>query len=763
MYSALIKRSGQFDAGWYLENNPDVAKSGMDPVSHYLRFGAAEGRNPNPLFDSLWYLKRYPDVAASGTNPFLHYLRHGQREGRASYDINKLINNANVAVVAHICHIELWEELKAYLRNIPVKYDLYVTAPEELSGEIDEMVLCTHPFARIRRCPNIGCDIAPFMALLPDLVKRKYTAVCKIHTKMGVVEPATWRRILLEGVLGSSELVKTILVSFVTRNDLYFVGSKDVFLSYRAQIRENENAIQRISDALYPGRPLPRDWGFFEGSVFWASHDALLKWSRISADPVFKTESGITDRQVAHAVEQVMLLPAAIDARLVGLVSENPKQVGHFSIELNAAPGSPSTQDFATLLRQRKKEHASTKGGLYIGGGSRFSKKIVAGNEGLGVNLIGPVTALNGLGVSSRGYMQALLSADIKLNVVRWRSGFERVREIPLETPTRPLQPINIVHLNMDYLSQGILSSTPLKEILSKERYNIAIFYWELIAVPAYWHDVVKAFDEIWCASDFVRKSISAITDRPVRLLRPSLAQNERSGTAGRRNFGIPEKRFVFFYSADFGSVVGRKNPKAFLDAYIAEFTPEENACCVIKINYSNSGDSVIQEIKSITASRPDVVLMEMLISDEELTDLYGSIDCYVSPHRSEGLGLTVIEAMMMGKPVIATPYGGVADFVNPATAYPLGYKLTEVPDGCWPYPEGYIWADPSISSIRETMRRVFMHPDEAAKRGVAGQICVKEMFSTEKASREIRQALEDIWTNCQMPPPNTSADTRAL
>ena len=40
----LIAASGYFDVDWYLRRYPDVAASGFDPIVHYLRHGAAEGR-----------------------------------------------------------------------------------------------------------------------------------------------------------------------------------------------------------------------------------------------------------------------------------------------------------------------------------------------------------------------------------------------------------------------------------------------------------------------------------------------------------------------------------------------------------------------------------------------------------------------------------------------------------------------------------------------------------------------------------------------
>ena len=77
-----IYASGLFDADWYRLQHPDVAASKLDPVTHFMRHGALECRQPSPYFDTAFYLARYPDVAASGMNPLLHYLRSGAAEGR---------------------------------------------------------------------------------------------------------------------------------------------------------------------------------------------------------------------------------------------------------------------------------------------------------------------------------------------------------------------------------------------------------------------------------------------------------------------------------------------------------------------------------------------------------------------------------------------------------------------------------------------------------------------------------------------------------
>ena len=79
----LLDGSRLFDAAWYLSTNPDVAAARLDPVEHYLEFGAAEGRDPSPFFDAEAYLAGRADVAAGGLNPLVHFLSDGIAESEA--------------------------------------------------------------------------------------------------------------------------------------------------------------------------------------------------------------------------------------------------------------------------------------------------------------------------------------------------------------------------------------------------------------------------------------------------------------------------------------------------------------------------------------------------------------------------------------------------------------------------------------------------------------------------------------------------------
>ena len=76
----LVKPSGLFEAAWYLENNPDVARSGIDPLRHFLLIGGFEGRDPGGDFSIAQYVADHREVKRSGLNPLVHYLIHKNNE-----------------------------------------------------------------------------------------------------------------------------------------------------------------------------------------------------------------------------------------------------------------------------------------------------------------------------------------------------------------------------------------------------------------------------------------------------------------------------------------------------------------------------------------------------------------------------------------------------------------------------------------------------------------------------------------------------------
>lgn len=81
-----IARSGYFDAAWYLQQNPDVLAGKLDPLRHFHRHGAFEGRDPSPHFDTLEWIMNNQWLIEQHRNPLLHYLDQQKTTNAVSDD-----------------------------------------------------------------------------------------------------------------------------------------------------------------------------------------------------------------------------------------------------------------------------------------------------------------------------------------------------------------------------------------------------------------------------------------------------------------------------------------------------------------------------------------------------------------------------------------------------------------------------------------------------------------------------------------------------
>jgi len=107
---------------------------------------------------------------------------------------------------------------------------------------------------------------------------------------------------------------------------------------------------------------------------------------------------------------------------------------------------------------------------------------------------------------------------------------------------------------------------------------------------------------------------------------------------------------------------------------------------------------------------------MEDPLTYQEVVSLYGSCDVFVSLHRSEGFGLALVEAMALGKPVIATAWSGNMTFMNAFNSCLVTYRLVPVKATHVVYSKrllgtGALWADPNLEDAAAWMVRLVNEP----------------------------------------------------
>ena len=85
----------------------------------------------------------------------------------------------------------------------------------------------------------------------------------------------------------------------------------------------------------------------------------------------------------------------------------------------------------------------------------------------------------------------------------------------------------------------------------------------------------------------------------------------------------------------------------------------------------------------------PNVYLLHGSLSDKEMNDLYNhpKIKCMVSITHGEGFGRPLLEATMIGLPVIASSWSGQLDFLDTEKSILIGGGLQNIPDS-------QIWED---------------------------------------------------------------------
>jgi glycosyltransferase involved in cell wall biosynthesis len=294
-----------------------------------------------------------------------------------------------------------------------------------------------------------------------------------------------------------------------------------------------------------------------------------------------------------------------------------------------------------------------------------------------------------------------------------------------------------------------------------RRRYNVGFWFWELQEFPRKYLSSFDYFHEVWTGSTFAADALAAVSPVPVRrmplavdfpaptgdevaALRRRLGLDADAPPAGGGAGGRGSRPFTFLFVFDYLSQAERKNPLGVVEAFRRAFAPGDPVRLVLKTINRELFPEHAARLESAAAGLP-VRFLDEYLTQHEVHTLTASCDAYVSLHRSEGFGLTLAEAMALGKPLIATDYGGSADFTTVGGSFPVPYRLVEIAANDGPYPAGALWADPDLDAAADAMRRVVADPEAARRVGAVGQREIRERFSLDAMAARVRAQLERI------------------
>jgi glycosyltransferase involved in cell wall biosynthesis/2-polyprenyl-3-methyl-5-hydroxy-6-metoxy-1,4-benzoquinol methylase len=384
------------------------------------------------------------------------------------------------------------------------------------------------------------------------------------------------------------------------------------------------------------------------------------------------------------------------------------------------------------LLPQRKEECGAEETSVI-----EFARELREG-----VNIAGYFRAELGIGEAARQLTSAIETAGIPHATTTYDATLSRQAHPFVDRePGGAIYDINVLCVNADSTPRFARDMGPG---FFDGRHTAGYWFWEVEEFPRSMHAAFDIVDEVWTATDFVGNAVRAAGNKPVFTVPIPIPAPAFSTTITRARLALPQG-FVFLLIFDFLSVLQRKNPLGLIEAFTRAFRPGAGPFLVIKSINGNLRLSELERLRAAAGDRRDVLIVDTYYTEDEKNALVAACDCYVSLHRSEGLGLTMAEAMALGKPVIATGYSGNLHFMTPENSYLVDYARVKVPTGCDPYPTTAQWAEPDLDHAAALMREVYERPERAVARAKRGQADILERHSRQASARRVAERVAAI------------------
>jgi len=213
-----------------------------------------------------------------------------------------------------------------------------------------------------------------------------------------------------------------------------------------------------------------------------------------------------------------------------------------------------------------------------------------------------------------------------------------------------------------------------------------------------------------------------------------------RRASLTRGDFGLPDTALIVLVAFNLASSFERKNPLAAIAAFRAAFGARMDRLLVLKVANPDHFPPDFARIRDAVAGADNIRIHARTLPADDNAALFACADIVLSLHRSEGLGLVPAEAMLLGKPVIATGWSGNLDYMDSHAAALVGCRLVRARDPRLVYQiPGAVWAEPDIGEAAEQLRRLAADPVERVALGARGRAAVMAHLGTAGLADAVR------------------------
>lgn len=733
-----------FSSRWYGANNPDAAAFATG-LSHYAQVGVAAGRDPSPRFDIAFYAERNADLLETGLDPFSHFLLIGRREGRAPTSLGfgafrgepvesarivafkalaPIVGEKVALMACHCPHGRFKPNVRPYVEGL-VKAGLKVVAVAATDRPFDPDPEVTRLLSGGFVRDNFGFDFGSWAHVLrcePSFYATD-TLFLVNDSLIGPTDQAQLDRLVERiGEIDADMVGATDNQEHAWHLQSFFLALKTrVLTSYALRKLFDQVRVLKDKDHVIRAYELTfsaslQEAGFTCRPVFDnpdGRNSSAWGWRRLMADgfPFAKTltlRGDVPDCDIdgwqdlfAEAGYDPALAQAAIDETTL---KADPPEPGWPLLKAPAVPPRP--------------------------------------REPWKVALIGPWNYANGLGEASRSYLSALWRAGLRLNLYPVEASFHVHARA---TPTLEVTEFDgqadavLLHLNPDawpMMTEG------QQAMFDRARVRIGLPVWEMDRAPDNWREPLKALDAVWAPSRYCADAFTPEVRGPVSVI-PYVVPVPPPEAPGRRRealdaLGLGAGERLILYVFDGSSYLVRKNPDGLIRAFAAAGLAGEGWRLMLKTKHLGEAGA---PLRAQVAQTPGVRLIDAALPRTAMHDLWDAAGIYVSPHRSEGFGLTVAEAMARGKLVVATDYSGPRDFLDADCGYPVAARAHRLAANEGAYKKGGSWADPDEADLARQLRAAADNPNPD-EMGARARARIADRLSAEGVARAMRDSL---------------------
>ena len=246
---------------------------------------------------------------------------------------------------------------------------------------------------------------------------------------------------------------------------------------------------------------------------------------------------------------------------------------------------------------------------------------------------------------------------------------------------------------------------------LVREKYVIGYWAWELPSTPNEWRPAINLLHEIWVPSTFVADAIRPIAGSlPIRVIPHSIIIEPNQFV--KRNFPDHRTNFRVLTIYNAASSIARKNPLASVKAFQTAFGHDPTTQLTLKSLNGGIFRDGENDLWKCIKGYSNIDILDEVLEFPRLQELYLESDVFLSLHRAEGFGLSLVEAMLYGLPVIATNWSGNVDYLDKSNGFPIPFKLVPArdPQMTYNHPE-MNWAEADIGSAAAALRLLRDNP----------------------------------------------------